>query len=230
MTVLPHIIHLDARVTHSVKQDGHTRAWQEHRCPVFLTCAVSDMHTQHTWSILSMCFYHSKERRMDEIEASAIPIISCFAAVAAAAADISRTVAGHAGRPVSSIDIVAGLIYRLQTPMTNLENQKYGDLAGHFMKGNADESDNLTDAEPDHDGTGSDQDVGSASPEFSDDLDYAETDLTVLTYSCPCHICRGVTACIAAHSSYVPEDPQGHLFLNAIRHTCAAHHITMGGK
>ena len=167
---------------------------------------------------------------MDEIEASAIPVISCFAAVVAAAADISATVAGHAGRPVNSIDIVAGLIYRLQTPMTSLENQKYGDLAGRLMNDNTDESEDLTDAEAEHDGTESDPDVGCASPEFSDDLDYVEKDLTVFTYSCPCRICREVTACIAAHSSYVPEDPQGHLFLNAIRHTCAAHHITVGGR
>jgi len=137
-------------------------------------------------------------------------IIKVYIAQMNSAIKISKILCEHSNENDENIltgdHIIAGLIYRLMTPITD------EDMIDSLNTAN----DILNDTDSDEDGNESDDDIEYSIPDEKRKLKMND---------CSCEICAKCRECIAGYESYETYDPLTTRFKDSIKETCEKHNI-----
>ena len=141
-------------------------------------------------------------------EASNFFMKACFAQMESAT-NVSKIIFEHSDESEMTSDhVVAGLVYRLMTPMTDSEVMS-------SMKVIDDIIDQSSSEEEDED------------EEVINDLEVAEVNeiRKIIKPYCNCNVCMKARICMNEYSEYRTQDPLGRVFKNAIETTCSEHNL-----
>ena len=135
-------------------------------------------------------------------------LIKVFLAQSESAVEISKTIADHSEDKVLTGDyIIAGLVYRLMVPMTDIE-----------MKDSLDKAEELLDPED-----SGEEDV----EEEIIQCEEVKVPHKIKTNHCNCDICSKVRACICNYPNHVCPDELSQKFKDSIESTCKKFLITI---
>jgi hypothetical protein len=130
---------------------------------------------------------------------------------------VAATLAEHRGGAVSKVDMVAGLLYRLMTPMTDEE------LTQSLADGQNLERIVIEPVHGDSDETSEDEDEDAA-PE-PEKLDIGPRELSISTYSCNCTVCMQARVCIQNYKDFVPSDQSTALMHRGLQQSMTEHQV-----
>jgi len=126
------------------------------------------------------------------------------------AMEISNILCEHSDDKILKADeIICGLIYRLMTPMTDLEISESMDKAQSLMY--EDSSEEECD----------DEMIGQS--DIIDDMDDLNIKRKVKFNHCNCEICSQVRVCLLNFNGFIPKDELGDKFKASIIETCDKH-------
>jgi hypothetical protein len=112
---------------------------------------------------------------------------------------------------LSGDDIISGLVYRLMTPMSQVEITESLTKAGEILDDD-EEGDEEGDVEEDYD-------------DISETYDKPTISRKIKTNNCNCEICSQVRICLDNYHSYIPTDNLAVKFKDSIQETCDKHKI-----
>ena len=136
-------------------------------------------------------------------------VLQPFLVAMGSAAHIASTVAAH--RREDSIvyphDIVAGLIYRLMTEITQDE------IDTQLQRWNDDE-----------------ENLDVPLTEMDDPKLHENHNLTIASYTCNCEVCARMRVCIANYNNYECPEPLSELMKRSIEETRNKHKVYVNGN
>lgn len=147
-------------------------------------------------------------------------MLQAVLATSASAVRISATLADHCGgRDVTPVDVAAGLLYRLTTPMDDSELDESmhdgREMADILLGPDSDCSEEEEEAE-------TDLRPGSELSEHE-----AAKELSIATYSCNCPVCMRMRVCIANFAEYEPQDASTALMYRGLIRSLEKHDISI---
>jgi hypothetical protein len=145
-----------------------------------------------------------------DIEQSALNLIKVYLAQTDSALKISKILSEHSTDKILNGDcIIAGLVYRLMTPMSQEEINESLQNADELMNDDGDTDD-------DND----DDDI------INDDININE-EKKIKTNQCNCEICSHVRVCLCNFHNHECVDELAQKFKDSIEFTCKEYNITI---
>jgi hypothetical protein len=143
---------------------------------------------------------------------------ACFAQMESAT-EISKIIAEHSNKEdVEEDDIVAGLIYRLMTPMEDSEVTRSMGVIDDIITGDSSEEE---EEEEDTVDTKEEDEKEDITEESSDTIKKVKQPI------CNCEICMRARICMINYHTYETDDPLGCIFKKAIEETCKEHNMVI---
>ena len=137
------------------------------------------------------------------MEEAVYDIIKVYLAQVHSATKISKIICDHSNREeLIGDDIICGLVYRLMTPMSDVEIQDSMNTAEDLLNEDSDEEDELLITH-----------VPNENPR------------KIKSNHCNCDICCNVRVCLLNYHQYEPLDILACRFKNSIQETCDKHKI-----
>ena len=146
-----------------------------------------------------------------DIEQSALNLIKVYLAQTDSALKISKIISEHSTDKILNGDcIIAGLVYRLMTPMSQEEINESLQIADELMNINSSDDDDTDD-------------------DIDDDIndDIIKEEKKIKTNHCNCDICSHVRVCLCNFHNHECIDELSQKFKDSIEFTCNKYNITI---
>lgn len=130
---------------------------------------------------------------------------------------VAATLAQHRGGAVTKVDMVAGLLYRLMTPMTDEE------LTQSLADGRDLEQIVSTPSDHESDDSSDDDDEVHQPAE----PDHGPRELSIATYSCNCPVCVQMRVCIQNYKDFFPADQATALMHRGLQQSMTEHQVVI---
>ena len=151
-----------------------------------------------------------------DIEQSALKLIKVYLAQTDSALKISKIISEHSTDKILNGDcIIAGLVYRLMTPMSQEEINESLQNADELMNDDDDTDDDDID----------DDDINNDDIINDDIINDGEKEKKIKTNQCNCEVCSHVRVCLCEFHNHECVDELSQKFKDSIEFTCKKYNI-----